>query len=447
VEPPKLPARQLKLDRHGLSRVLSLPKGEDVHETSICKSYRVAQGVVHNPKNDKRTTKGVFHVVDGGLPISGDKKVVPKITFAKMLELALEPPEESMVLPYTAGQKEPTKIFTSLLLRPLACPEVQGYVEEKTSEVRFIVPGSMVCNLDFVESIFGNGDNPDLAENDAALDPEHWTGCTGLVILAPHLVTVKGKDVGLPHKSKATERQLADGMYYEKDDDLYNGGSAFKITARDARGVVVTVIADNYFGYCKKETKTQLGYASNLYGLSEEEHAGGCIAYPCFDLGEEFCATDLGKISKGGNAAYLGSTHSYLCATDRKPTFDDSLSILKDTVQIQEQGHAVDKEYPDIIYVPETSKFSMITQSDLHAQRQGAEAEPQAARHLRAALRIQGGDGQEGIHRNEQGVRQEGLQVRHVRDVAPKGYHGRGCESAQAGDSFRRRQVRDLEAP
>jgi hypothetical protein len=27
--------------------------------------------------------------------------VVPKITFAKMLELALEPPEESMVLPYS----------------------------------------------------------------------------------------------------------------------------------------------------------------------------------------------------------------------------------------------------------------------------------------------------------------------------------------------------------
>ena len=108
---PRLPERQLKLDRHGLSRVLSLPKGEDVHETSICKSYRVAQGiasctnerthapthshtisvdiadcepslmvtlgVVHNPKSDKRTTKGVFHVVDDGLPISGDKKVVP----------------------------------------------------------------------------------------------------------------------------------------------------------------------------------------------------------------------------------------------------------------------------------------------------------------------------------------------------------------------------------
>ena len=43
----------------------------------------------------------------------------------------------------------------------------------RASKVRFIVPASMVANLDFVESIFGNGDNPDLAENDAALDPEY----------------------------------------------------------------------------------------------------------------------------------------------------------------------------------------------------------------------------------------------------------------------------------
>ena len=55
------------------------------------------------------------------------------------------------------------------------------------------------------------------------------------MILAPHLVSVKGKDVGLPHKSKASERQLADGLYYEKDDDLYNGGSAFKVALAHAR--------------------------------------------------------------------------------------------------------------------------------------------------------------------------------------------------------------------
>ena len=52
---PRLPERQLKLDRHGLSRVLSLPKGEDVHETSICKSYRVAQGICTNERTHAPT--------------------------------------------------------------------------------------------------------------------------------------------------------------------------------------------------------------------------------------------------------------------------------------------------------------------------------------------------------------------------------------------------------
>jgi hypothetical protein len=136
-------------------------------------------------------------------------------------------------------------------------------------QVRFLAPGSMVCNLDFVESIFGNAENPDLAENDAALDPEHWTGTTGMVILAPQLIRLKKKDLGLPHVSAATERQKRDGMCYSDENELYNGGSAFKVTCRDARGVVVTVIADNYFGYCKKEVKTQLGMAANLYGLTE----------------------------------------------------------------------------------------------------------------------------------------------------------------------------------
>ena len=54
-------------------------------------------------------------------------------------------------------------------------------------ETRFFAPGSLVSNLDFVESIFGNAGDPYLPENDAALDVEHWTGHTGGVILAPHL--------------------------------------------------------------------------------------------------------------------------------------------------------------------------------------------------------------------------------------------------------------------
>jgi len=57
----------------------------------------------------------------------------------------------------------------------------------------------------------------------------------------------------------------------------YNGGRAFKCTCRTAEGVILTVIADNYFGYCKKEVKTQISYSANLFGLAEEEHAGGAL--------------------------------------------------------------------------------------------------------------------------------------------------------------------------
>ena len=137
-------------------------------------------------------------------------------------------------------------------------------------EVRFFAPGNLVSNLDFVESIFGNGGDPYLPENDARLDTEHWSGHTGCVILAPQLTKLKKKDLGLPHVSDATDRQKQDGMCWESEDELYNDGSAFKITSRDANGVVVTLIADNYYGYCKKEVKTQISYAANLLGLSEQ---------------------------------------------------------------------------------------------------------------------------------------------------------------------------------
>eukprot|EP00286_Rhodomonas_abbreviata_P012765 CAMPEP_0181325326 /NCGR_PEP_ID=MMETSP1101-20121128/20858_1 /TAXON_ID=46948 /ORGANISM="Rhodomonas abbreviata, Strain Caron Lab Isolate" /LENGTH=1312 /DNA_ID=CAMNT_0023433611 /DNA_START=118 /DNA_END=4056 /DNA_ORIENTATION=+ len=360
---PKLPVRQFKMDRHGLAKMLSLPKGKDKFQNDYISSYRCSQGIVHNPTSDKRTTKGVFHIVDGGLPASADKKLVPKIAFKRILEKALQPPSALHTLPYTADQEKPTEIFATLLLRPLSNPEVPGFMPERTSETRFFVPGSCTSNLDFVESIFGNGDNPDLAENDAALDPEHWTGVTGCVILAPHVLGMNAKELGLPHKSKANERQIKDGMYYEKDDDLYNQGGAFKLSCRDARGVPLTVIADNYFGYCKKEVKTQLGYTANVHGLSEEEHAGGCIAFPAFDLGEVFDATSLGKVSPKGNAAFLGETHKHLSSQKTPTTFKNVVDLLGDTIEMKPEGYAVDKAYPDIFYVPENAVFSMPDQS------------------------------------------------------------------------------------
>ncbi len=167
----------------------------------------------------------------------------------------------------------------SLLLRPLVCPATASD-PQKTMEIRFFAPGSLVSNLDFVETIFGNGGDPYLPENDAALDDMHWTGHTGCVILAPHLTSLPKKGLGLPHYARATERQRRDGMCWKDENEIYNGGQAFKVTCRDDRGVMVTIIADNYFGYCKKEVKTQISFSANLFGLCEEEHAGGAIAFP-----------------------------------------------------------------------------------------------------------------------------------------------------------------------
>jgi hypothetical protein len=220
-------------------------------------SYRLAQGVLHNPKSDRRTTKGIFHIVEGGLPVPADKTTVPLQTFTELLRAALSPPDDFMVLPFTAEQDEPSRLWVSLLLRPLVCPST-GSDPAKTMEVRFFAPASLVSNLDFVEGIFGNGGDPYLPENDAALDVAHWTGHTGCVIVAPHLTGIRKKDVGLPHVDHATDLQKRNGMCWSKEDEQYNDGGAFKVTCRDHRGVMVTIIADNYYGYCKKEVKTQI---------------------------------------------------------------------------------------------------------------------------------------------------------------------------------------------
>jgi hypothetical protein len=338
-----LPANPLVVERHGISRILSLPPDQDEFKSSILNSYRVHQGVCHNPASDRRTTEGVFHVAEGGLPVPADKKSVPKIVFARLLREALTPPEDIMILPFTGTSKDPAKVFVSLLLRPILAPEVPGVSPEKSMETRFFAPGNLVSNLDFVESIFGNAGDPFLPHNDARLDSEHWSGHTGCVILAPHLVATKKKDLGLPHVSEATERQKRDGMCWSSPDELYNDGGAFKITCRDKRGIVVTIIADNYYGYCKKEVKTQLSYAANLFGNVEEEHAGGAIAFPSFDLGEDFSLSDFSS------------------PVDHK--FAGVMSRYQEVFDLQPEGYGIDKKYPDIYYVPEDVNIDLNSQA------------------------------------------------------------------------------------
>jgi len=337
----QLPAAPFILDRPGLAAELSLPLDGDQFESRYVTSYRVRQGVLHNPSRDRRTTEGVFHIAEGGLPIPWDKKAVPVATFAALLRAALDAPDDLLRLPYTANQPIGAHLWVSLLLRPRVSPEVAGVMPAKSMETRFFAPGGLVSNLDFVERIFGNAGDPYLPENDAGLDVEGWSGHTGCVILAPHLTTLRKKALGLPRWDEASERQRRDGMCWKEAGELYNDGQPFKLVCRDMAGVIVTLLADNYFGYSKKEIKSQISYAANLFGGCEEEHSGGALAFPSFNLGEIYAPDSR--------------------LPDRGHSLAEVLALLGDQVEIHPEGHASDKRYKNIHFVPEDARFDVNT--------------------------------------------------------------------------------------
>ena len=99
----RLPGESFTLNEPGLARELSLPLYENSYKSDLVSSYRVTQGVLHNPQKDRRTTKGVFHIVEGGLPIPDDKCAVPVDVYANLLAVALDPPAESLTLPIADG--------------------------------------------------------------------------------------------------------------------------------------------------------------------------------------------------------------------------------------------------------------------------------------------------------------------------------------------------------
>lgn len=297
----------------------------------------MANGVLHNPRNDRRTTAGVFHVAEGGLAIPDDKKAVPIDVFARLLDLAFQAPPEHTLLPYTSTQPVDRQAHTwvSLLLRPLVVPEVPGFVSERRMEIRFFAPGGLVSNLDFVEGIFGNSGDPLLPVNDSALAPSGWTGHSGCIILAPHLNLIRKVDLGLPHVDQATDRQRRDGMCWSDESELYNEGKPFKLCARDESGVILTIVADNYFGYCKKEVKTQISYSANLFGLAEEEHSGGARAYISHNEGQEYATPVCDQ------------------------TVSDVVMANPDHFEMLSDGQARVLDIDDVVLVPGGTKFSL----------------------------------------------------------------------------------------
>ncbi len=352
AETPQLPRSTFVLDQPGLARALSLPADSTSFVSDYVESYKVLGGVLHNPRNDRRTTAGVFHVAEGGLPIPDDKIAVDRDVFARLLAHAVDAPDDLLTLPWASTRAEPARCFVSLLLRPVVVPEVPGFSAERSMEIRFIAPGGLVSNLDFVEGIFGNGGDPYLPENDASLAPESWTGHTGCVVLAPHLTKLTKKELGLPSWEEATERQRRDGQCWKDENELYNGGKAFKCVARDERGVIVTVVADNYFGYCKKEVKTQIGYSANLFGCVEEEHAGGAVAYPRYNLGQEF--TDV--------------------HTPEGLTLEHVVERNPGRFEVREDGSAVVVDDPTVVLVPGGAHYSMRSQTVAWTRPDGGES-------------------------------------------------------------------------
>src|SRR5690606_29433102 len=109
--------------------------------------------------------------------------------------------------------------------------------------------------------------------------------------------------------------------------ELYNEGRSFKLSCRDTSGVIITLIADNYFGYCKKEVKTQITYACNLYGMTEEEHAGGTYVFPSYELGEEF------------------TTETHIPMVDH--TWQEAVQLMGERIELLPAGYARDKQYTD----------------------------------------------------------------------------------------------------
>jgi hypothetical protein len=345
--------KSINLNYRGTAELASLPEDGQVFENSVVTSYRLfnGQGILHKPIKDKRTTAGIFHVAEGGFLIPDDKKGVPPETSARLVAAALNPgwrPGDTGELDSAADlMKLPwdnqTQAMVSCTIRPVVSPKIEGVTDSKYMEIQVYAPAGLTANVDFLQKVFTEPGTD--AFKDAGLDIERFSGHSGCIIFAPHLIHLTKKELGLPHYDQASERQKADKMCYKNEDEKYNDGNAFKLCIRDASGQYVMLVADNYFGYGKKGVKDILSYVANLTG-KQEIHAGGAIVYPRNDLGDKFIPTSTAYQNK------------------EPPSINSALSLLSDQVEITECGEsrpfAKHKEFHNLLFIPEGAVFDKI---------------------------------------------------------------------------------------
>jgi phosphoenolpyruvate carboxykinase (diphosphate) len=85
-----------------------------------------------------------------------------------------------------------------------------------------------------------------------------------------------------------------------------------------------------------------------VYGLAEEEHAGGALAFKTINLGEHF----------GANPRYMQTTVPSK-AVKNQYHFMDAVKLLGDSVTMHPEGYATDKQYPHIHILPEDMNISL----------------------------------------------------------------------------------------
>jgi len=268
---PRLPGQTFVLDQHGVARELSVPKDRDQYESPLVKSYRVRNGVLHNARSDRRTTKGTFHVAQGGLPIPDDKVAVSQAVFAEMFRQAVNPPKDLLVLPFTAQMGQPAEVFVSLLLRPLVCPAIPGVAPAKTMEILEFVKSSEVDPVYFDASYYMTpeeaGRRP-YALLTKALEESEYVAIAKLTMHnREYTVFLRPHEGGL----------MLHTMYYEEEVRKVEGFGAPDVELKDAEVKVAHQLIEALAAEWEPE-KFRDEFQENLRKLIETKLEGGEIA-------------------------------------------------------------------------------------------------------------------------------------------------------------------------
>ena len=199
----RLPGATFLLDRYGIARELSLPDQKDEWHNEVISSYRLDNGVLHNPA--ERPADDARRVPRGRDRLAGARRQGRHSADRLRAHVAprAEPPVVSDALALHRGLGRAGRDHGLAAAAPAGLPARCRTCRPRSdwrcasSRRAGWCPTSISSRASSATRAIRI-----LPENDAGLDVDHWTGHTGCVILAPHLTRLKKKDLGLPHISR-----------------------------------------------------------------------------------------------------------------------------------------------------------------------------------------------------------------------------------------------------